>query len=319
MKAAFTLIELLVVVAIIVILLALLVPALDKALESANRAVCGAHQDGIVTNVILYATEQKNKAVPPTKNSTQADPGAVPAVLNTFKHSETSNGQALVLARLAGGDETFTDTSGNTNVSQQGVSVQVEGQDNRTGSSRVLPAPAKILSCPSRDMTPTWEDNTDGRYSGAANSGEVDLLLDWQLIHAFNYMGNVRRWNNYDGSHTARSPRDLKTARPSWVLTADLTKKEGNTSWYRSAESPRNRHGETPPHRGSDDSPAGHNQSYSDGSVNWVNFDQMYYMHTWWSPGMQVGNPNAGRKSFWYQSDTGSWTPSANSRAAAYK
>lgn len=315
----FTLIELLVVVAIIVVLLALLVPALDRAMESANRAVCGAHQDGIATNVVLYATEQKNKGVPPTKNST-LDPGAYPAVLNTFKHNETSNGQALLLAKLAVSEQTFTDTSGNTNVSQQGVSVQVEGQDNRTGSTRVMPAPSKILTCPSRDMTPSWEDNTDGRYSGAANAGEIDAVLDWQLIHAFNYMGNLKAWNNFDVTNMpARSPRTLNTARPGWVLSADMTKKDGGTTWYKSADSPRNRNGETPPHRGGDDKPAGHNQSYTDGSVSWVDFDQMLYFHTWMSPGTQAGNANIGRKCFWYQADTGTWVPSASSKAAFYK
>jgi prepilin-type N-terminal cleavage/methylation domain-containing protein len=43
MRAAFTLVELLVVITIIVILIALLTPALDRAIEMAERAKCGAN------------------------------------------------------------------------------------------------------------------------------------------------------------------------------------------------------------------------------------------------------------------------------------
>ena len=58
---AFTLIELLVVITIIVVLLALLTPALDKATYQAELAVCGAHEHGIGSGVLIYAFENNRR------------------------------------------------------------------------------------------------------------------------------------------------------------------------------------------------------------------------------------------------------------------
>ena len=55
----FTLIELLVVVTIIVLLLAMLTPALDKAIYSAELAVCGSHLHGIGLGSQSYALNNK--------------------------------------------------------------------------------------------------------------------------------------------------------------------------------------------------------------------------------------------------------------------
>ena len=56
-RLAFTLIELLVVIAIIAILAALLMPALEKARESARRAVCFANLRQIFLGMDMYATD----------------------------------------------------------------------------------------------------------------------------------------------------------------------------------------------------------------------------------------------------------------------
>jgi len=58
---AFTLIELLVVITVIVVLLALLAPALEKAIDAAERARCAANLDAWGIAVFNYTVENKNK------------------------------------------------------------------------------------------------------------------------------------------------------------------------------------------------------------------------------------------------------------------
>ncbi len=61
----FTLIELLVVISIIAILISILLPALAKARELANRAVCMANIRGIIQSMVTYA--QSNNGTFPTQ------------------------------------------------------------------------------------------------------------------------------------------------------------------------------------------------------------------------------------------------------------
>ena len=60
-KKGFTLIELLVVVGIIALLVAILVPAVQRAKEQANRSVCATRLKGIDTAAFLYSNTYKNK------------------------------------------------------------------------------------------------------------------------------------------------------------------------------------------------------------------------------------------------------------------
>jgi prepilin-type N-terminal cleavage/methylation domain-containing protein len=57
----FTLVELLVVIAIIAVLLALLVPAMDKAMAMAERAVCATHIRGSLNGLSQYAVENRSR------------------------------------------------------------------------------------------------------------------------------------------------------------------------------------------------------------------------------------------------------------------
>ena len=67
-KRAFTLIELLVVISIIAILVSILLPALAKARELANRAVCMANIRGIIQAMVTYA--QSNNGMFPAQPAT---------------------------------------------------------------------------------------------------------------------------------------------------------------------------------------------------------------------------------------------------------
>ena len=65
---AFTLIELLVVITIIVVLLALLAPALDQAIEQAERAVCASQLHAWGVSIAQYSLDHRNRLLSSLRN-----------------------------------------------------------------------------------------------------------------------------------------------------------------------------------------------------------------------------------------------------------
>ena len=94
-ETGFTLIELLVVISIIAILVSILLPALAKARELANRAVCMANIRGIVQSMITYS--QSNNGVFPTI-------GALTGPANWYENEPTFAFAAPSLSNAATAD-----------------------------------------------------------------------------------------------------------------------------------------------------------------------------------------------------------------------
>jgi prepilin-type N-terminal cleavage/methylation domain-containing protein len=123
----------------------------------------------------------------------------------------------------------------------------------------------KLWTCPNRPGLPNFETAFD------------------QFAIGYQYFGGITNWNNPAGVFASFSPRKIASAKPHWVLTADMNMKfsYGN-SWGVPEGSGRPVYDNTPPHHTAGSKlPAGANEGFIDGSARWVKGDTLRLLHTW--------------------------------------
>ena len=156
------------------------------------------------------------------------------------------------------------------------------GDDSATQSKSVSLDPKKTNS-PCIWACPEWNNGQaiyNGSGPGVAAGGQ------WQI--GYQYLGGVTSWYNSQGLFASLSPVKLGNARPGWVLAADDIIYDG-ASW-----------GKSPPHKRSGAAfPDGGNHLRVDGSVAWVNAENLYQVTTY---------DTAGHKWYFYQDDLSCFT-----------
>ena len=157
-----------------------------------------------------------------------------------------------------------------------------------------------VWCCPSRvneiDQLPLYD--TSG---GVGNE---------QWVIGYEYMGGMTNWNTPNGAKASHSPVKLGRSKPYWCLAADENVRDDQTWGHLN----NNTSGQTwwddlPPHKAGGLMPAGGNETFVDGSTQWIKYQSMYCFHKY------TGNGGVSRNWFWYQetSDFTDWS------AADYK
>jgi prepilin-type N-terminal cleavage/methylation domain-containing protein len=127
-----------------------------------------------------------------------------------------------------------------------------------------------IWSCPNLVQLPQYEP---GGYN--------------QFDIGYQYFGGpgFKNWLNSVGTFPGRSPIKLGQSKPYWVLAADCVMKI-NGSWG-GEDAGRTIYDNMPPHKNGS-LPAGGNEVFCDGHVEWVRAQSMYYLSTWNSDGTRI-------------------------------
>ena len=128
-----------------------------------------------------------------------------------------------------------------------------------------------IWSCPNLTQLPEYEP-------GAFNQFDI----------GYQYFGGLgfKNWLNPYGTFTGRSPIKLGQSKPYWVMAADCVMKI-NGAWGGKDPS-RDIYNNMPPHKANTSLPAGGNQAFCDGHVEWVKAQSMYFLTTWQNDGSRI-------------------------------
>ena len=136
---------------------------------------------------------------------------------------------------------------------------------------------ASVWSCPNRPQFP---------YYDAGNN---------QWVLGYQYFGRITNWSNPLGTFPSSSPIKQSTSQPYWVLAADTTLKIDGVWGGGAAEADGFDFTGMPSHLPSK-VPSGGNEAMMDGSVSWVKFKRMFFLHSWSTGGT--------RNAYFYQNPT---------------
>jgi prepilin-type N-terminal cleavage/methylation domain-containing protein len=125
---------------------------------------------------------------------------------------------------------------------------------------------SSVWTCPNRPGFPLYEPSYP----------QYDI--------GYQYFGGITEWVNPAGRFPSYSPVKMSSAKSSWALAADCICKIDGAWGVGNDPAVRDDviYSNTPQHHGSGSLlPIGGNQLFTDGSVRWVKFQQMYFLTTW--------------------------------------
>lgn len=112
----------------------------------------------------------------------------------------------------------------------------------------------------------------------------------WNI--GYQYFGGITTWINPIGQFDSRSPIQLTKSKPTWAMAADANV-EVDTGWDGQTATDPDLYVNLPPHPGGRSKfPAGGNELFCDGSVQWIKINLMRFLTTW---------DVVGRKCYFYQ------------------
>src|SRR5262249_39409553 len=120
-----------------------------------------------------------------------------------------------------------------------------------------------IWTCPNRPTLPAYNPTFN----------------QWGI--GYQYYGGVTKWINDLGTWNAASPVKTSTAKPGWMLAADLVIKLNGTAWTDPTAVPPSGFVNLPAHRGAGGLPDGSNELFVDGSARWFKARDLRYIHGW--------------------------------------